>query len=54
MRTQRESRCRPTPNAYWDEDYRDVMLCFELMTAFLKIAGQPQVAAAVERFRARQ
>ena len=42
------------PNAYWDEDCRDVVLCFELMTAFLKIAGQPQVAAAVESFRARQ
>jgi L-ribulose-5-phosphate 3-epimerase UlaE len=42
------------PNAYWDEEYREVTLCFEFMTALLKIADQPQVTAAVERFRARQ
>jgi hypothetical protein len=54
VRTQRESRYRPTPNAYWDEEYREVTLCFESMTALLKIADQPPVAAAVERFRARQ
>ena len=47
--TIRLTHCR-APNAYWDEEYREVTLCFELMSAFLKIAGQPQVAAAVERF----
>jgi hypothetical protein len=47
------THCR-APNAYWDEEYREVVLCFELMTAFLKIAEQPQVAAALERFHARQ
>ena len=51
--TIRLTHCR-APNAYWDEEYREVTLCFELMTALLKIADQPQVAAAVERFRARQ
>ena len=51
--TIRLTHCR-APNAYWDEEYREVTLCFELMTAFLKIADQPQVAAAVDRFRARQ
>jgi hypothetical protein len=51
--TIRLTHCR-APNAYWDEDYRDVVLCFELMTALLKIADQPEVAAAVGRFRARQ
>ena len=51
--TIRLTHCR-APNAYWDEEYREVTLCFELMTALLKIADQPQVAAAVDRFRARQ
>ena len=51
--TIRLTHCR-APNAYWDEEYREVTLCFELMTALLKIADQPEVAAAVDRFRARQ
>ena len=44
--TIRLTHCR-APNAYWEEDYREVVLCFELMTALLKIAKQPEVAAAV-------
>ena len=51
--TIRLTHCR-APNAYWDEEYREVTLCFELMTALLKIADQPEVAAAVERFRTRR
>ena len=49
----RLTHCR-APNAYWDEEYREVTLCFELMTALLKIADQPQVDAAVERFHTRR
>ena len=47
------SHCR-VPNAYWDNEYREVVLCFELMNAFMKLADQPQVAAAIKRFQAHQ
>jgi hypothetical protein len=44
--------CR-VPNAYWDDEYREVVLCYELMEAIEKYAEQPEVTKLVERFRAR-
>ncbi len=41
------------PNAYWDVEYREVVLCFKFMTAFLTIADRPRVAAAIKRFHTR-
>lgn len=47
------SHCR-IPNAYWDPEYREVVLCYELMTEIRKLADRPDVARLVERFRASQ
>lgn len=44
------SHCR-VPNAYWDDEYREVVLCYELMEALAKYSGQPEVTKVVERFR---
>ena len=44
------SRCR-APNAYWDDEYREVVLCFELMKALAEYSRQPEVTKVVERFR---
>lgn len=49
----RLSHCR-VPNAYWDPEYREIMLCYELMTEFLKFADRPEVAPLIERFHASQ
>lgn len=43
------SHCR-VPNAYWDDEYREVVLCYELMEAFAKHGQQPEVTKVVERF----
>ncbi|HEY4646679.1 MAG TPA: DUF4344 domain-containing metallopeptidase [Steroidobacteraceae bacterium] len=45
------SHCR-IPNAYWDDEYREVVLCYELMEALAKYSQQPEVTKVVERFRA--
>jgi hypothetical protein len=46
------SRCR-VPNAYWDDEYREVVLCYELMEALAKYSQQPEVMKVVERFHSR-
>ncbi len=45
------SHCR-TPNAYWDDEYREVVLCYELMPGILSFADRPEVAKLLVRFRA--
>ncbi len=47
------SRCR-VPNAYWDDEYREVVLCYELIEALEKYSQRPEVANVVERFHARK
>lgn len=47
------TRCH-VPNAYWDGEYREVVLCYELMAAFAENASRPEVARLLERFRADQ
>ena len=47
------SHCR-VPNAYWDAEYRELVLCYELMTAVLQFADRPEVARLVEQFQAGQ
>jgi hypothetical protein len=43
------SHCR-IPNAYWDDEYREVVLCYELMEAIVKYSMRPEVTKVVERF----
>ena len=38
------------PNAYWDSDYAEIVLCYELMTAGLAHVERPEVARLVEQF----
>lgn len=38
------------PNAYWDSDYAEIVLCYELMTAGLAHTARPEVARLAERF----
>jgi hypothetical protein len=47
------SRCRE-PNAYWDDEYREVVLCYELLAALAEMAAKPEVAQAVAAFRSRR
>ena len=47
------SHCR-VPNAYWDPVYREVVLCYELLTQFAELASRPEVSRVVARFYAGQ
>ena len=47
------NHCRE-PNAYWDPEYRELVLCYELMTAFRQFADRPEVSRLVEQFKAGQ
>jgi hypothetical protein len=42
------------PNAYWDLEYREVILCYELISHFRKLGDRPEVSRLVERFQASQ
>jgi hypothetical protein len=44
------TRCR-APNAYWDPDYREVVLCYELMTAMQELTEDPEISRMTERLR---
>ena len=39
------------PDAYWDEDARQVVLCYELMEAFYRLSAEQKVQALVEQLR---
>ena len=47
--TLRTRRCG-SPNAYWDPDYREVILCYELLTEVSRIADRPEIGRIFERF----
>jgi hypothetical protein len=34
------------PNAYWDPDYRELQLCYELLESFVQLSADPGVAKA--------
>ncbi len=45
------ARACDVPNAYWDEDAREVVLCYELMEAFYNFSAEQKVQALGQRLR---
>jgi Putative metallopeptidase len=42
------------PNAYWDPDYRELQLCYELLESFAQLSTDPGVAKAYATISAAQ
>ncbi len=42
------------PNAYWDPDYRELQLCYELLESFVQLSADPGVAKAYATISAAQ
>jgi hypothetical protein len=45
------ARACGVPDAYWDQDAREVVLCYELMEAFYKLSAEQKVQALEQRLR---
>ena len=45
------ARACGVPDAYWDQDAREVVLCYELMEAFYKLSADQKVQALEQRLR---